>query len=849
MKRMLLSAAGWSVVVVFFCFVAGSVPAAGLDDFGLDAPRALAAGYRPSDTALADLDANGSTDLVILRQGEWDGSQWVGSSFQVFLHPGAGPYLAATVYPTPDSPKGLEVCDLDGDGAGDVVTANAGASDSLTVFWNDGNGGFTTGPEIFVGVDPSDVACSDFDGDGFLDLTSADQFGQDVAVVFNGGSRNFDPPVFYSTGDLTGGVEAGDVDGDGDQDIIAFIGAEPQVMKNDGSGNFGPFGPTGITSADARSLLLDFDGDAVLDLVSGSQVWPGLGNGTFLSPGISTGLSDDYVRVCDVDADGNLDVVTGGGSSLSDGQGGLTPVPLPYPEQSGPVACGDVIEGSAVDLVRLSGGLSGPIAIAALLEGHGDGTFRTATAFPAGNSVWHIAAGRIDTDPNLDVVVAHSASPSPYDQAVTVLRGRGDGTFDPPEAHEGGGGLRNVALEDMNLDGATDIVLSDNQANAALELLNDGTGGFSSPTTYPSGGEAEALALADYDGEGSPDIAVTDYRDPGKVGILLAAPGGGYAPVVDYGLVHPRPLAVVGLHLDGDADLDLAVASGGKFFAGTWSEYGMETLSNNGDGTFAPSVPYTTLYPPYGMDACDLNRDGVPDLVVTTRQPTSVYPLFTGEIAVFLGQGNGTLLPLPAQDLGNDHWTGIACRDLNGDRLPDLVVPYMKTGSVSVHPGRGDGTFGPPTYYAVGLEPRGAAPGDLDGNGWLDLSVSLRGTDEVAPLLNLAPPLWRLSFDADSVTLRWGAMAGAEQYNVYRGDAAALVDSDGDGLPDDGYGDCVNHLDNSPGGLQDTFFPASELPNPGQAHTYLVAAATSDGEKGLGLTTTGLTRWVPATCP
>jgi len=52
-----------------------------------------------------------------------------------------------------------------------------------------------------------------------------------------------------------------------------------------------------------------------------------------------------------------------------------------------------------------------------------------------------------------------------------------------------------------------------------------------------------------------------------------------------------------------------------------------------------------------------------------------------------------------------------------------------------------------------------------------------------------------LFFDADKVSIRWPEPLGALSYQIYRGMLEDLVDSDGDGLPDAGYGDCITQLD------------------------------------------------------
>ena len=65
--------------------------------------------------------------------------------------------------------------------------------------------------------------------------------------------------------------------------------------------------------------------------------------------------------------------------------------------------------------------------------------------------------------------------------------------------------------------------------------------------------------------------------------------------------------------------------------------------------------------------------------------------------------------------------------DFNGDGRIDLAVAgndsQTGTGEVAVLLGNGDGTFQPPTIYPMGLPPTGIVAGDFSGNGILDLAV------------------------------------------------------------------------------------------------------------------------------
>jgi hypothetical protein len=104
-----------------------------------------------------------------------------------------------------------------------------------------------------------------------------------------------------------------------------------------------------------------------------------------------------------------------------------------------------------------------------------------------------------------------------------------------------------------------------------------------------------------------------------------------------------------------------------------------------------------------------------------------------------------------------------------------------------------------------------------------------------------------LTFGADKVTLSWPTIGYAQFYNVYRGELIRGPDDDDDGLPDQGYGDCILGLDPD---SSDTVIVDPTLPDAGTGFSYLMATVDSAGvERYLGATSAGIPRQVAPGCP
>lgn len=119
------------------------------------------------------------------------------------------------------------------------------------------------------------VVVADLTGDGFPDILLANN-GQDAFLV-NDGEGNFVDETgdrLPRSGDVTQDLELGDVDGDGDLDLSAFVsGADPRnrLLINDGSGHFTDETASRVTFVRISSFDGDFadvDGDGDLDIVT-----------------------------------------------------------------------------------------------------------------------------------------------------------------------------------------------------------------------------------------------------------------------------------------------------------------------------------------------------------------------------------------------------------------------------------------------------------------------------------------------------------------------------------------------------------------------------------------------------
>ena len=155
----------------------------------------------------------------------------------------------------------------------------------------------------------------------------------------------------------------------------------------------------------------------------------------------------------------------------------------------------------------------------------------------------------------------------------------------------------------------------------------------------------------------------------------------------------------------------------------------------------------------------------------------------------------------------------------------------------------------PVTQPPFEIAARPQIAGDFNGDGRLDLAQfgSPLGVVEAWVLLNGCLNA-DMRLKASDEGLEWRGMCGAQSYNVYRQDfTSAMSDRNEDGLPDNGYGECVNDLDDD---TTDTLLADPEIPlRGGNGFAYLVSWVDLEGERGMGTTSAGLPRDDVLPCP
>jgi hypothetical protein len=217
-----------------------------------------------------DIDHDTFPDLATANSGE--------GGVSVLIGDGAGGFAPQPVFATGTGPAGVASGLLDDDDLPDLAVANAGnfaaLDGSVSVLLSNDPQGFNAPVELFPNTTPDSVAIADFNRDGHGDLAVSleySQFNWGIRVLLGDGSGGFGAPavVEVPTSFQVEGVQAVDIDGDRNPDLIARLGGpEIAIMLGRGDGTFEP----GVTIDDgdggADIIAADIDADGLLDLLS-----------------------------------------------------------------------------------------------------------------------------------------------------------------------------------------------------------------------------------------------------------------------------------------------------------------------------------------------------------------------------------------------------------------------------------------------------------------------------------------------------------------------------------------------------------------------------------------------------
>lgn len=233
--------------------------------FGRQTTYSTGTGGQPHSIAIADFNQDVRLDLIAANAGT--------KNVAVFLATGTeGSFGAATFYTVGTRPFNAAIADFNNDGKMDVVTANNRAS-NISVLLGNGNGTFQTHITATAGFRPSGVAVADFNLNGKLDVAVANAGVNNdgtASILLGNGDGTFQTQTVYDTGDYSFYVAAGDLDNDGDADIVTanIASSDVSVLLGDGSGGFGL--QTKFTTApQANSVVIaDVNGDQKLDIIT-----------------------------------------------------------------------------------------------------------------------------------------------------------------------------------------------------------------------------------------------------------------------------------------------------------------------------------------------------------------------------------------------------------------------------------------------------------------------------------------------------------------------------------------------------------------------------------------------------
>lgn len=702
--------------------------------------------YVAYERDVGDIDGDGDNDLVAIQEGE--------TNLQVFRAPNWDrstlvSFAGRFCFPRADD---FKLADIDGDGDLDIVTrlGDGPASDGAGVaVWCENMGGGSNFTQHAIGNSleyVKDIVVADFDRDNRPDV--AMRMDTRTQLWLQNADRTFSEVLL--THPKHEGMEAGDLDGDGDPDLIlnGFWFATPntpaaaRVASNysrrviDGAW----FNQGGDWTADSCKVVVgDFDRDGANDVAFSHSERAGFAIAWYRSSGLKGAgpwiknpvTVVDYchnLQASDWDLDGDVDLLAGGmiqskhrGLKLMLNNGGGTNWSEFVIQSDGSYSAetGDIDNDGDLDIVGIRNWNSGPTYI-----------YRNNSADELGVNSWkhHPVSGShvrtfgicfpdIDRDGDLDI----ASGPFVYRNPGAGLTGAWTKSSLPNLVHA-------FATLDVDDDESVDLITQRDNAGAnSVDLFwvegssPDGSTwmdpiriGSVPRSDHPEG--FQGYRVAQLIPGGKPEITVSTMQGVYYFSVPTSNPSTGNWPRI---FVAPNDSDEgIGLaDIDGDGDSDISFTSGGSKQV-KWAR-------NPGDGSANWSIFVIGSFPeadwPDRCEAADLNGDGRTD-IIATEENSGTTP---DALACWWEQ--------PTAGATNSNWTrhtiatqftmnSLDLADVDKDGDIDLALAeHRGTKRIAVWQNDGRGSFAERRVGEGDESHLGARFADLDGDGDLDL--------------------------------------------------------------------------------------------------------------------------------
>jgi hypothetical protein len=721
----------------------------------------------------ADLDRDGHTDLtaIVVQEGfKISGIAYVGVTFA----DAEGRFETPIILDAGVEPAGLAVADVNGDGLPDICTTDA-TSNTAIVIVNEGERQFSPGRSIDVGDEPRAVRAADFNADDRVDLAVLNSAARSMSILLGDGTGNFtgvqeiDVPGQSLWGHPLGqavfhgpGFDVGDIDGDGDLDIVSPAIDTARILLNDGAGAFTlSEAELPVANPAAYDLVvtdLDADGDEDVAVVAPgdhAQVVTLLfnnGDGTQWAQA-TLGSGEDCpgcftvhisIDAGDLDADGLPEIVVGQFfgerytlyRNLGAGRFG-EPEYRPVTWGSSFVELMDVDDDGAEDYVALADVKDIRIH---LNDGHGE--IRDPVEYPPYDvaccqSPQSMAASDLDKDGDLDLAIALANGDWPYQ--LNVIENVNNEEFvlhhGIPIGEPGLVFGEWIEAGDLNADGLDDLVMASrtndlHESGTIWVLFNKGGLRFGEPEALDVGERlVRQIHLADMDGDSDLDLVGWE------VGVLPEEPGTDVMRSVMVGIndgagsfdishveVMAKPFDAQGgvapADLDADGVLEVVTTVGVNDPPG-W----LAVLENDGRGGLTLNEIISVPVRPRNVVAGDFDADGDDDIaLMAVRGSLDLAGLMLPYLQVFHAEGGKLTLVQEFDDTQFITARHMLARDVDSDGQLDLILA-MKGNNLAVHLGDA-GLFEAPKRLAIVGDAVALGADDLDADGDIDIAAA-----------------------------------------------------------------------------------------------------------------------------